>query len=75
MQFLSAVHRKLGAASEANFVNINVNATTGGTFVTCTYQSAFAQGRAVETFVWKKSLSGDLKLYSYNIQSKELVLH
>jgi len=73
-EFLKAVDRKLGPAGEIKLVNINVKASTGGTFGTCVYNTDFARGKAVETFTWRKSVSGELKLYGYNIQSNELIL-
>ena len=67
------MHRKLGNAQNSSLTNVNVNATTNGTFITTLYQTSFAAGPASETFIWLKS-NGDLKLYNYNIQSKALLL-
>jgi len=66
------VHRKLGYAGTENQINMNVNATTGGTFITSEYKTQFAQDQGVETFTWKKS-SGTLKLYGCNVQSRALL--
>lgn len=74
VKFLEAVHRKLGDANTATFRNINVNATTNGTFITTNYETSFARGSATETFTWVKQ-NGGLKLYGYHIQSRELVLN
>ena len=73
-EFLKAVDRKLGPAGDTKLININVKAGTSGTFVTCVYNTDFARGKAVETFTWKKGVSGELKLYGYHIQSNELLL-
>jgi hypothetical protein len=74
VDFLTAVHRKLGNAGAESMTNINVNATTNGTFITATYETHFDRGSAVETFTWRRN-GGGVKLYAYNIQSKELVLN
>ncbi|MGH9744637.1 MAG: hypothetical protein ACRD59_00830 [Candidatus Acidiferrales bacterium] len=71
--FLSVVHRKLGDAGESKFVNMNVNATISGTFTTETYETKFAKGDATEIFTWIKK-GGELKLYSYNINSMALIM-
>ena len=55
VNFLAAVHGKLGAAQSERLSNINVNATTNGTFVITTYQTRFDRGAAVETFTWTKT--------------------
>jgi hypothetical protein len=72
LRLLEAVHRKLGDAGDESQVNMNVNATTDGTFITTEYNTRFAQGQAIETFTWVKS-GGTLKLYGYNVQSKALL--
>jgi hypothetical protein len=74
VNFLAAVHRKLGAAQSERLSNINVNATTNGTFVITTYQTTFDRGAAVETFTWIKS-GNSLRLRGYNIQSNTLVVN
>lgn len=74
LKFLSAVHRKLGRAEASKRGNLNVNATTNGTFVFVNYQTSFDKGEAFESFTFKKSITGDLKLYGYNIQSNAFVL-
>lgn len=74
VKFLAAVHAKLGDAGATNLVNIRVNATTNGTFLTAEYNTTFARGSAVEMFTWIKK-SGNLALHGYNIQSNVLVLN
>jgi hypothetical protein len=68
VRFLEQVHKKLGNAGTAKQLRINVNATTGGTFVTAEFITRFDEAQADETFTWRKS-GKDLKLYRYNIQS------
>lgn len=72
LKLLEAVHRKLGDAGAENQINVNVNAATGGTFITADYNTSYTQGQAMETFTWKRS-GGTLKLYAYNVQSKALL--
>lgn len=74
MKVFEAVHEKLGNAISSKAGNINVTATTAGTFVTTVYQTEFEKGGATETFTWLKT--GDtLKLNGYNIQSNALILN
>jgi hypothetical protein len=72
LRFLELVHRKLGSVEAATQVNLNVKAGTEGTFLTSKYSTQFAQGRAVETFTWRKTGS-ILQLYGYSVQSKALL--
>ena len=72
LKVLEAVHRKLGDAGEGSQINMNVNATTDGTFITTDYNTRFVQGQAIETFTWIKN-GTTLKLYGYNVQSKALL--
>ena len=74
IKFLSAVHRKLGRAGEAKRGTVNVNANTNGTFVSVDYQTQFDKGPAQENFTFKKTITGELKLLGYHIQSSALVL-
>jgi hypothetical protein len=71
---MDGVHRKLGDAGPVYFHHINANANTDGTFVTVVYNTTFARGWAVETFIWRKD-NGEFKLHGYNVQSKALVLN
>lgn len=72
-KFFAAVHHKLGNARTAQRGGFNVNATTGGTFVRIEYTTTFDNGTAQETYTFKKSLTGELMLVGYNIQSKAFV--
>ncbi len=74
LKFFAAIHTKLGNAGTANRKVINVNTTTSGTFVTVSYETAFEKGSAIETFTWRKSITGELTLVGYNINSKALIL-
>ena len=71
-KFLAGVHSKLGPSRGFTRTNLSVNATTNGTFITVTYQSAYDQGNAVETFTWRKAGSG-LKLVRYGVNSNVFV--
>jgi hypothetical protein len=72
VKFLAAVHRKLGNAGSTSLRGLNVNVSTGGTFVTGSYETQFARGLAIETFVSVKAGSG-LKLHGYNVNSNLLI--
>lgn len=72
---LDAVHRKLGKVKEAKQVGWNANATTGGTFVTLTYQTVFEHGSGVEQFVYRKGDEGKVSLTGYDIQSQDMMLN
>ena len=69
LDVLQAVHRKLGDAGEEKFVNLHVDVTTNGTFILSQYATTFDQGKATETFTWRKS-GRTLKLYSYHVESR-----
>jgi hypothetical protein len=68
LHFLQQVHRKLGDAGVAKRIRVNVNVTTGGTFVTSEFDTQFGQGEAEETFTWRKR-GLNLNLCRYNVQS------
>lgn len=74
LQFLKAVHDKLGTAGQYTFLNINVNTNTHGTFITTVYNTTFARGRATERFIWVRH-GATLALYTYNIESPALVVN
>ncbi len=71
---LAAVHTKLGNAGQATRGGINVNTNMKGTFVTVSYETTYEHASADETFVWRKGISGELKLVGYNIQSKAFII-
>ena len=72
VRFLELAHRKLGNAQAGTQVNVRVNATTHGVFLTSKYSTQFAQGAAIETFTRRKR-GNTLKLYGYNLQSAALL--
>jgi len=72
---LEAVQRKLGKVKGTKQVGWNANATTGGTFVTLTYETQFERGSGVEQFVYRKSDEGQVALTGYNIQSQDMMLN
>ena len=69
IEFLQAVHTKLGNATSESIGGVHVNATTNGTFVVVSFDSTFTGGTARETFTWIKRTSG-LKLQGYHVESK-----
>jgi len=69
LKFFASVHSKLGVSQGSTRTNINVNVSTNGTLITVTYQSTFEQGNATETFTWRRTAGGDLRLFGYNVQS------
>jgi hypothetical protein len=71
IKFLQGVHTKLGSVDTENLINLSVNATTNGTFITTRYNTKFANGSAIETFTWIKS-GATLRLYGYNVQTNAL---
>lgn len=71
-KLFGAIHRKLGNVKFSEFNNINVNATTSGTFITTVFVTNFANGYATETFIWVKD-GDEPTLRTYNIQSKALI--
>jgi hypothetical protein len=72
IQFLQAVHKKLGNAGDEKQVNIRVDTNTRGTFTTTWYNTTFVNGTASERFTWVKS-DGALELYAYHIESNALL--
>jgi hypothetical protein len=74
-KLLEAIHRKLGDVKESKQVGVNVNAGTGGTFVTVTMQTTFAKGAGTEEFVYRKRGEKDLTLVRYNIASQDMMLN
>jgi len=73
VEFLSAVHRKLGTVQSAKRQGWNVNYTTAGTLVTLSYATAFREGEAAEQFTYRND--GQVsQLLRYDISSKALIL-
>jgi len=73
VEFLSAVHRKLGKVESAAREGWNVNYTTSGTVVTLSYKTKFNAGEAMEQFIYRND--GKLsQLLRYDISSRLLVV-
>jgi hypothetical protein len=67
-KFMTGVDRKLGAWQSSGEPGWNVTRGTGGHLVRLTYQSHFAQGAAVEQFVWRIERAGPV-LLGYHVTS------
>ena len=72
VEFLSAVHRKLGNTKSADKTGWNVNYQTSGSFVTLGYKTVFAEGDAQEQFVFRLQDNKAL-LVGYHINSMALI--
>jgi len=67
-----AIHRKLGNVKNSTLSSWHVNATTGGAFVTLSYNTEFTEGGGDEKFDFL--ISGDrASLINYNINSPLLI--
>lgn len=73
IQFLQAVHRKLGNAGQASLTNVTVQAIAGATYIVAVYNTKFERGEAAEKFTWTKK-DGRLRLHGYNVESKALII-
>jgi hypothetical protein len=72
LDFISAVHRKLGSVQNVSQTGFFVNFSTSGTRVRLNYQTKFDAGDAQEEFVWK--IKGDqAALVGYHISSNALI--
>ena len=72
LEFVTAVRTKLGTVKDQKQSGWFVNANAGGTFATLKYEVEFTEGTGEETLVFR--IDGDeAKLFSYNINSKELI--
>ena len=67
--YLTAVHRKLGAAGESSQRSFDVNVAPDGTQVALNYRTRFAKGDAAETFVFSSN-DNATKLVRYSIDSE-----
>lgn len=74
IEFLAAVHGKMGDFRSSNNTNLAVHSEAGDTTVTAKFDSTYERGRAKETFVWSKA-NGHLRLQSYDIQSKAFLFN
>ena len=73
LDFISAVHRKLGRVQNAYQTGFFVNFSTSGTRVRLNYQTKFDGGNAQEEFIWK--IKGDQPaLIGYHISSNALII-
>jgi hypothetical protein len=73
-QFLSAVHRKLGAFRSGKSTGWKDNATTTGHFVTIDYSAKYDRGDAEESFVFR--MDGEKAILTgYHINSTALIVN
>lgn len=73
VEFLSAIHRKLGAYNSSTATNWHDNSGPLTSLVTLTYDTDFSDGKGSEQFLI--SVKGDMvKLEGYNINSTDLIL-
>ena len=74
---LGAVHRKLGrvvSTTQTNFFSQELAGTeNSGSFISFTYQTAFAEGSGTEKFNWRVD-GKNVRLVGYNINSNALIL-
>jgi hypothetical protein len=72
-KILNAVHSKLGTFKSGKSDGWNDNVTTGGHFVTISYQASYEKGAAAENFVYR--VQGDQAvLVGYHVNSDALLL-
>jgi hypothetical protein len=71
---LEAVHRKLGKVKSTQQVGWNANASTSGSTLVLTMQTAFERGSGTEEFVYQKD-ADQLMLAGYHINSQEMLLN
>jgi Protein of unknown function (DUF4019) len=72
-KLLQAIHSKLGTVQQSNLRNQGMAWYAGqGTTVTLLYDTKFAEGTGTEQFVWHIN-SGHASLYSYHINSNDLI--
>jgi hypothetical protein len=74
IQFLSAVHRKLGNFQSGSSTSWNDNVTTTGHFVTIGYSAKYDRGGADENFVYR--IDGPRAILAgYHVNSTALVVN
>ena len=71
--FFNKVHQKLGDEIRAGEPTFFANVTTGGTFITLTYDTDFVLGKGKEKFLWKIE-DGSAYLVRYDINSRDLIM-
>ena len=72
LDFMGAVHRKLGRVQNVSQTGFFVNFTTSGTRVRLNYQTKFDGGEAQEEFIWKIK-GNQAALVGYHINSTALI--
>jgi len=73
-KILNAVHSKLGLFKSGKSAGWNDNATTGGRFVTISYEAAYQKGSAQENFVYRID-GNSAALVGYHVNSDALLLN
>ena len=73
LKVLLLIHKRLGRAGATTRGVVNANANTNGTFQSVDYETQFEKGTAKEEFTFRKSVTGDLKLLGYHVQSSALL--
>jgi Protein of unknown function (DUF3887) len=73
-KILNAVHSKLGLFKSGKSDGWNDNVTTGGHFVTISYQASYERGAAAENFVYRVE-GPQAVLAGYHINSDALLLN
>lgn len=73
VELLGGVRKKLGVVRSSAMQSWNVQYHTSGTFVTLNYATVYAEGEAIERFVYR--LKGEQALLAgYHINSNALVM-
>jgi hypothetical protein len=72
LDFISAVHRKLGRVQNASQTSFFINFSTSGTRVRLNYLTKFDGGDAQEEFIWKIK-DDQAALVGYHISSNALI--
>jgi len=72
-RLMGGLERRLGAWQSSNEPVWHVMRSTGGHFVSLTYESQFSKGPATERFTWRIE-NGAPVLLGYNVQSALLVM-
>jgi hypothetical protein len=70
---LDAVHRKLGDFKSSSQKGWNVNYNTSGRFITISYETSYAEGKAAEQFIYRVS-GEEALLVGYHVSSNVLIL-
>ena len=73
VEFLSAVHGKLGKVKSTRRVSWKVNSFNLKTNVILVYKTEFEKGSGVERFIFRIQ-DGKAGLYNWNVNSRELIV-